>query len=337
MVPPPPGMTIPLPAAVALLPVGFLILIKGAGWLVGGAVGIAERFGVNPIVIGLTIVAMGTSSPEVAAAITAGFQGAQNLSLGNVFGANIANLAFIGGLTALIRPMRIQTRTLRRELPVMLAVSLVLLALLWDGRMTRLDAAGLLGLFLVLVTLAIVSELREARQRPQKAMEVGAAVAQDVPPPHRPMKTALLLVAMGFAALAGGANLTILSAVTIGERVGLSQAVIGLTILAIGTTLPELMTSVTAAMKGHHEISLGNLVGSNIFNALVVVGACGLTRPFDVDLRLLHVDYWIMLGVAAVFYPMALIGRRVSRLDGGLLFGGYVFYLAYLVVTQTGR
>ncbi len=313
--------------AFLLLVGGLVILWKCAGWLVDGAVGLAERLGVSPLIIGLTIVAMGTSAPEVAASIAAAVKGVGNVAIGNVYGSNIANLALVGGLAALIRPIRVQLRTLRREMPVMILVALLLWPVLVNNYLSRAEGFVLLGIFAGLIVVTIFTARNEAKDVQSEA----ASGKQNV-------KRNVLFIIIGLAGLALGADMIVRGAVFIGERVGLSQAVIGLTIVAIGTSLPELVTCVVAAIKGQHDISIGNLVGSNVFNTLLVVGTAGVVRPFgDIAARLAGgVDYWIMIVVSGVFVLMVMVGRRIGRTKGIMLLLGYIGYMVYLLAYTSG-
>ena len=307
---------------------GLVLLWKCAGLLVTGAVGLAQQLGVSPLIIGLTVVAMGTSAPEVAASIAAAVRGAGDVAIGNVYGSNIANLALVGGVAALIRPIRIQLRTLLREVPVMLLVALLLWPVLVDKNLLRPEGFVLLAVFAGLILLTIYT----ARKQPAEQQSEAAAVKRDT-------KRSVLFVVIGLAGLALGADMVVRGAVFIGERVGLSKAVIGLTIIAIGTSLPELATCVAAAVKGQHDISIGNLVGSNIFNTLLVVGTAGVIRPFEeIAPRLAAgIDYWIMFVVSVVFAFVAIIGRRIiGRAGGMLLLCGYVGYMVYVLGYTAG-
>lgn len=318
--------------ALVLLAVGLALLVKGADWLVLGAVALAERFGANPLVVGLTIVAMGTSMPEVAANVAAGFRSAGDVAIGNVYGSNVFNLAFIGGLCALIRPTQVQVRTIRYEIPVMLAVSMLLWPVLHDRHFSRGDALLLIGIFGVLLALTVLLEVRQARRRPELAQIVGQGVHAAMPRVPTAPGASALRVGLGLAALAGGAELTVRSAVTLGEAAGLSQAVIGILIVGPGTSLPELLTSLVASVRKQDDISIGNLVGSNIFNALFVTGIAGIVHPFGVGAQWTGVDFWILVAVSASFLPMAVVGRRIGRVDGSVLVGGYLAYVGYLLL-----
>jgi cation:H+ antiporter len=314
--------------ALLLLFVGLALLWKGADLLSDGAVGLAERMGVSQLIIGLTVVAMGTSAPEIAAGIVASLEGKGDIILGNVYGANIANLSLIGGLVALIRPLQVQATTLKREIPAMLVALLLLWPALRDASLARSDAAMLIILFVLLLTYTFRAVRRSARR--ERIQELNEVVE-----PARTLGRDLVLIVLGMAGLAVGARLAVHSAVAIGRWIGMSDAVIGSTILAIGTTLPELMTCTVAAVKGHHDISIGNLVGSVVFNTLVVTGVAALVRPVVVSDRLAAgLDYWIMVAVAVAFTGSAFLGRRtIGRLGGVLLLGAYAGYILYLLAS----
>lgn len=317
--------------AMLFLIVGLLLLWRGADFLVGGAVGLAERMGVSQLVAGLTIVAMGTSAPEVAAAVVAAVSGKGDIAIGNVYGSNIANLAFIGGVIALIRPLEVRATTLRREIPVMVAVALLLWPALWDLLLSRADAFALLLVFAGLVVYTVRTARIVGTSKPVE----GLAVAIE---PPRTVGRDMLYILLGLGALAVGAHAAVSGAVTIGSRIGLSDAVIGSTIIAIGTSLPELVTCVVAAVKGHHDISVGNLVGSNIFNVLFVTGVAGLVHPFRVSARFAAgADFGIMIGVSMLFAAAALIGNRtIRRRSGVALLAIYAAYMVYLLRSAAG-
>ncbi len=307
-------------SAVIILVGGLVILWKCAELLVAGAVGLAQRSGVSPLVIGLTVVAMGTSAPEVAASIAAALRGAGDVSIGNVYGSNIANLALVGGLCALIRPIKVKSQTLRHEIPVMILTALLLLSVLYNLYLSRPEGISLLVLFTALILLTVYSA-RRGRRNINTQEQKNISTAKGV-----------FFAAAGLAGLALGADMAVRGAVFLGERIGLSQAVIGLTIIAVGTSLPELATSLAAVIKNQHDISIGNLVGSNIFNTLLVVGTAGTVRPFAIGQRLAGVDYWIMILVSAAFAVVIIIGRRViGRVGGAFLLCVYIGYMIYLL------
>ncbi len=321
--------------AILLLAGGFIILARCADLLVEGAVGLAKLFGVSQLVIGLTVVAMGTSAPEVAASITAAIQGMGDVAIGNVYGSNIANLALVGGLAALIRPLQVQKKTLCREIPVMILVALLLWPILHNLSLSRPEGIILLAVFAVLIVVTVFLARKEAEIVNRKLVlsdTEGSPIAnRQTPYDRRYMGKNILFVLIGLAGLALGAGMAVRGAVVIGELIGLSKAVIGLTIVAVGTSLPELATCVAAAIRGHHDISIGNLVGSNIFNTLLVVGTAGTVRPFIIGPRLVGVDYWIMIVVSVGFAAVAVIGRRkINRPFGAMLICAYIAYMIYL-------
>ena len=316
-----------MPLAVILLVGGLVILWKCADLLVAGAVGLAMLLGVSPLVVGLTIVAMGTSAPEVAASIAGVFrENGGDLALGNVFGSNIANLALVGGLIAVINPLMVQKRTLRREVPVMLLVILLLFPFLYDYQITRCEATLMLAVFASLLFLTVYVARRESRSRMSQD-DLGLVVDT------KHVKKNVIYIVIGLIGLALGADMAVRGAVFIGEAIGLSKAVIALTIIAFGTSLPELVTCVVATLKGHHDISVGNLVGSNIFNTLLVTGAAGMVKPFELsEARLAGgIDYWIVVLVSVAFALTAILGRRkIGRRAGTALLCTYIAYLVYL-------
>lgn len=315
--------------ACLLLVGGFAVLWKCAELLVSGAVELARRFGISPLVIGLTVVAMGTSAPEVAASIAAAVADKGNVAIGNVYGSNIANLALVGGVCALIRPIRVRVRVLWREIPAMLLAVLLLVPILFDGDLSSAEGILLLVVFGVLIVVTIYLARKESGSEHEGGTEAGGAGSGLGR--GKSLKVNILLIIIGLVGLAVGAKMSVVGAVFVGRKVGLSEVVIGLTIIAIGTSLPELVTCVVASVRGHDDISIGTLVGSNVFNALLAIGAAGAVRPFAVAARLAGVDYWIMLAVSGVFAVMAIFGRRIGRIDGVVLFGGYAGYLVYLL------
>ncbi len=314
---------------------GIILLSKCADVLVSGSVQLARHFGIPPIIIGLTIVAMGTSAPEVAASIAAVFQGPQggDIAIGNVFGSNIANLALVGGIVVLIRPLAIPARTLRFDMTIMLAVALVLWPILSDLAVTRPEALLLLSLFLGITGWTVFSV---KRKRPVDLTAPNIVVPDTVTDSNHPLNRSLIYVVVGLIGLALGAKLAVFGAVSIGKLIGLSEAVIGLSIVALGTSLPELVTCVVAALRGHDDLSVGNLVGSNIFNTLLVTGIAGVSRPFKVSPRFAGGnDYWAMITIGFVFLALALLGRgTIGKKSGTLLLAGYVAYMSYTFITN---
>lgn len=313
--------------AIILLILGLAILIKGADWLVDGAVAIARHFGMSPLIIGLTIVAMGTSAPEVAASIAAALTNSADMAVGNVYGSNIANLAMVGGICAIIRPIVVSRDAIVRDIPIMIGVSLLLYGVFGDSAHSigRLESGLMLVLFAGIILFLIHSEKKQPPEDQESAVDHAT---------HHPPKTlwaSSLLILLGLVCLAGGAQLTVFSAKYLGQRAGLDDRVIGQTIVAVGTSLPELITCLVAALKGHDDLSVGNLVGSNIFNTLLVIGAAGLVKPFTVSARMIGMDFWLMIGVSVLFSIIALMFKKINRPAGVFLALCYVGYLAYLL------
>jgi cation:H+ antiporter len=303
--------------AIVLLAAGVLMLARSADLLVGAAVCLARHFGISPLVVGLTVVAVGTSAPEAAAGIAAALRGAGDVAIGNVYGSNIANLALIGGLCAVIRPIETRHPTARGELVLMLVAALLLLPLLWNNRLGPFEAAVLLASFAACMALVVVRARRARQEIP------------DTRPPARISKGPgrdLAVIAASLAGLALGAEAAVRGAITLGETIGLSEAVIGLTIVAIGTSLPELATSAAAALRGQSALSAGNLVGSNIFNALLVPGFAGLLVHFikDKDITVTGrlaggPDYWVMMAVSLAFALLVWLSGGIGRRAGAAL------------------
>lgn len=318
--------------ACLLLVIGLVILWKAADVLVAGAVSLANRLGISPLIIALTIIAMGTSAPEAATSIAAAVRNTGEVAIGNVFGSNVANLLLAAGLAALIRPIGVQLKVLKREMPVMVLVALLLWPVLANLYLSRFEGVLLLGVFVGLILLTAWAAKREALEKPlsEKMLKEGFEKVKKVK--ERPAWLSLVLIAIGLFGLALGAELSLRGAIYIGERAGLSKSVIGLTIVAVGTSLPEIATCIVAAVKGHDDISIGNIVGSNIFNTLLVTGTAGVARPFAFPARLAGTDYWIMVGVSIIFMLTAISRRKISRAEGAMFITGYAGFIAYLLV-----
>lgn len=311
---------------------GLAGLIVGAELLVRGASKLALSFGISPLVVGLTVVAFGTSSPEVAVSVGAALDGKTDIAVGNVVGSNIFNVLFILGLSALIAPLVVNVQVIRQEVPIMIGASLLLLALGLDGRLSVLDGALLCGL-LVVYTVFLV---RQSRRETQAARDDYAA---GLSPPEAAGRTSSLpvqigMIVAGLAALVAGSDALVTASVAFARSLGVSDLVIGLTIIAAGTSMPEVATSVTAAIKGERDIAVGNVVGSNTFNILgclglsAIVGGTGLEMPASA----LNFDIWVMLAVALACIPVFLTGREIARWEGAVFLGYYAAYVAYLVL-----
>ena len=304
---------------------GLLLLIGGGELLVRGASALALRVDISPLVVGLTVVAFGTSAPELLISVTSALNGSPDLAMGNVIGSNICNLALVLGLSAVVYPVRVQADSLRLDWPMTMGCSLLLLLLAWNGWLSR--AEGLL-MVAVLVTYTVWIVRRSRRHtRQNRLLEQQAAVDLPAPPAAAGhLWKEVLFVALGCVGLFFGAEWFVSGARTLALSLGVSERTIGLTIVALGTSLPELVTSVVAAVRKQTDIAVGNLLGSNIFNVLSILGLTSLIQPVAVSQALLNVDMWWMLAVTLLLLPMMWFRRKITRLEGVLLLAFYVYY-----------
>ncbi len=312
-----------------LLAVGLVLLYFGAEWLVKGAVEIAQRLGVGPLVIGLTIVAFGTSAPELTVSVLAALAGQGDIAAANVVGSNIFNIAMILGLAAVICPIRITTQIVKVDMPIMIAVLVACIVVLYDRQISRIE--GLL-LFLGVVAYTVFSYCLAYR----KPADVLAGEMEEFLKPADAQSAqggswfkSIGLVVLGLVLLVGGSKCLVEGAVRLARIWGLSEAIIGLTIVSAGTSLPELATSVVAAMRKQPDIAVGNIVGSNIFNVLCILGLSSLVVPYTAT-GLTGVDLWVMLAGAIILLPLMWTRFTLSRIEGAGLLAGYMVYLGYL-------
>jgi cation:H+ antiporter len=304
---------------------GLVLLAVGAEGLVRGSSSIALRMGVTPLVIGLTIVAFGTGSPEMIVSLQAALSGNSDLALGNIVGSNICNIALILGVGAVWRPLHGRCTLRQREVPVMIAVTLLLGVLLRDGVLGRIEGAVLaMGAIAYTVTI-----YRAARQ--DRNTDVAGEFAQELPAPQASTTRSVALVIGGFVGLLIGANVLVHGAVVIAQAMGMSQVVIGLTVIAIGTSLPELATSVVAALRNDADVAFGNVLGSNILNILLILGVVAMVQPISAA-GLRPLDLGVLIGSSIVIYPLMWRGRVLNRWEGGLLLGGYVAYVVSTLI-----
>jgi cation:H+ antiporter len=320
----------PLAIDIVQLVAGLAMLYFGAEWLVAGAAGLARSFGIRPLVIGLTIVAYGTSAPELVVGISAGLRDQAGIALGNVIGSNIANVALILACAALIRPPHVDRQIVVRELPVMLVATALIPLTLLDGIVSRVEAGGLLGLALGYSLWMILTARRGSAAQATAILEEAAA-ASGVPPPRSRWRLAGL-TAIGLVVLIGGGHLLVEGAVGIAQVAGLSDEVIGLTIIAIGTSLPELATSIIAALRGHGDIAVGNVVGSNIFNVFLILGASAFAGRLTGTLGDLTLQLAMLGGVTAMATIGMVARRTVGRIEGLIMLAGYIAFLTALVL-----
>lgn len=306
--------------------IGLALLYAGAEGLVRGSASLALRLGWSPLVVGLTVVAFGTSSPELVVSISAALEGQGALAVGNVVGSNISNYALILGVTACIHPLSIETRLVRLDIPLVIGASALLVGLLWDGALGRLDGALLTAGIAVYVAFT----LWQAQRAPADAQ---AAIGEDVPaaPTGSAWRDAAL-AAGGLALLIFGARLLVSGATVVATAFGMSEAVIGLTVVAIGTSLPELATSVVAALGGKGDLAVGNVVGSNLFNVLAILGIAALVRPLGAA-GISLVDLGVMLGTAVLMLPLMRTGFALNRWEGAGLLVIYGSYVAWLLAS----
>ena len=307
-------------ADVLLLVAGLVVLTVGAEGLVRGGAGLALRLGITPMAVGLTVVAFGTSSPELVVSVSTALEGRGDLALGNVVGSNIFNIALILGVAALVRPAAVRSQTVRLDMPIVIASAVLLVAFLADGRLGPLDGAVLLAGALAYTAFTL-----------GQARRAGPGAQAEALPTDGPAWRDALFVGGGLAMLVAGSRMLVVGAVSIAEQAGLSEAVIGLTILAAGTSLPELATSVVAAVRGQSDIAIGNVVGSNIFNVLAILGTSALVRPLEPG-GVGAVDLAVMVALSVALVPLLWTGFRLDRLEGALLLLAYSSYTAYLLV-----
>ncbi|GAB3194302.1 calcium/sodium antiporter [Nesterenkonia suensis] len=327
---------------------GFVLLVAGGEALVRGAGSLGRTVGLSSLVVGLTVVSFATSSPELAVSTGAALSGSPGLAVGNVVGSNIANILFVLGLTALFGALAVRLQLIRADIPVMIVFSVMLILLALDGGFSTGDGI----LLLALLGVYLVALLLYARRQQSRGEEVEIAVvedddgADDEPGPLlralrattlRSVLTDLVLVALGVGLLVGGAQMLVSGATDIAAAFGVSDLIIGLTVVAIGTSLPELATSIIAALRGEREMAVGNLVGSNIFNIGAVIGITAVIAPegIDVDPAAIHFDLPVMLATALVLLPLAFTGQAIGRWEGVLLVALYASYVAYLVMAAS--
>jgi len=301
---------------------GLATLVVGAELFVRGSAGLAVRFGLPQLVVGLTIVALGTSSPELAVSVMAALRGQADITLGNVVGSNIFNILLVLGASALFAPLVVARQVIRIDLPVMIGASLLLLALAWNGRVSTLEGALLLAGTITYMVLS-VRHGRRARRRAGQSFASGTGV---------PVLT--VMIGLGLGLLVLGSHWMVTGAVAIARAVGLSELVIGLTIVSIGTSAPEAAASIVAAMRGHRDLAVGNVVGSNILNVTLVLGVAATTTPGGVAVApaALRFDLPVMVAVSLACLPIFFTGHRIARWEGALFLTYYAAYTTFLVL-----
>lgn len=312
--------------------VGLTALVVGAEWLVRGASRLAAAVGVSPLVIGLTVVAFGTSSPELAVSVQAAWAGQADLAVGNVVGSNLFNVLFILGISAVITPLAVAYQLLRLDVPVMIAVSVLTLVLGWDGAISRLEG----GLFVAGLLIYIGWLIRSSRKEVAAERAAAPGETQPIVSAGRVIMD-LVLILVGLGLLVLGSRWLVQGAVAIATALGVSQLVIGLTVIAAGTSLPEVAASIAAAVRGERDIAVGNVVGSNIFNILAVLGLSSLVTSGGVQVTAaaLQFDIPVMIAAAIACLPVFYTGGSISRWEGVLFLAYYGIYTTYLILNAT--
>ena len=316
-----------LEASIAIL-VGLPLLLWSAERFVGGAAAVANHFGMSPLLIGMLIIGFGTSAPEIIVSLIAALEGSSGIALGNAYGSNIANIALILGLTAMISPIAVKSNIIKKELPIMLGFILFGAYQVLDLEISYDDAYALIGLFVFLISWSIWNGLKS------KSDSLGGEYEEELSAGEKSLKVNVIWLLVGLVVLIGSSKLLVWGAVDIAQYFGVSDTIIGLTIVAIGTSLPELASSLVAVKKGEHDLALGNVIGSNMFNTLAVVGIAGMIQPMQISAEFLYRDVLIMVvaSIALFVFCIGLKGPgRLNRLEGSAFFIGYCAYTYFLI------
>lgn len=309
---------------------GFILLLGGGEALVKGAVGVAGRLGVSPMLIGFLLVGFGTSTPELVASLNAALAGAPGIAVGNVIGSNIANILLILGVAGLILPMAVNRDAFLRDGSMLVVATVLFVGAALFG---EIGVPAALVFLAVLAAYSIYSFRTDRKEVSAAAAQMHAAEADDVdltPPVHPNLWLSLLLAVGGIAAVIWGADLLVDGAIVLARSMGMSETLIGLTLVAVGTSLPELVTSVMAAIRKHADVAVGNVIGSNVFNLLGIMGVTALVKPIPVPPEVLRLDLWVMSGVTALLLVFAVTGWRLARWEAGVLLALYGVYMAVL-------
>ena len=309
---------------------GLALLVWSADRFVEGAAASARHFGMPALLIGMVIVGFGTSAPEMVVSALASAQGNPGIALGNAYGSNITNIALILGLTALLSPIAVHSQVLRKELPILIAITVLAAWQVWDGAITRLDAIVLFVVFAALMGWSIWQGLQK------KVDTLGSEIEQELIVHAMPLGRAVFWLVIGLLLLIVSSRILVWGAVEVARGFGVSDLIIGLTIVAIGTSLPELASSLIAVRKGEHDIALGNVIGSNLFNTLAVVGIAGVIHPMQVSPEVFSRDIMVMSALTLTLFVFAYGFRgpgRINRIEGGVLLACFVGYTTYLIST----
>lgn len=311
-----------------LVAIGLAGLIIGGEFLIRGAVSVANTFKISPMVIGVTLVGFGTSTPELVTSLQAALTGSPGIAIGNVVGSNIANILLILGIAAALAPVAVDPLAFRRDGSVMLAATLACVGVVLMDEIGRIAGGVFVAALIAYLTYTLWSE---QQPNPTPAAAVFEAEAEAIPGPETGLLVSILLAIGGLVLLIFGARFLVMGAVDIAQMAGVSEVVIGLTVVAIGTSMPELVTSIIAVRKGQGDVALGNVLGSNVFNILGILGITAVVTPMDIPAEIIRLDIWVMLAATLVMLVFARTGWTISRREGGLFVLAYVGYLGVLV------
>ncbi|WP_445371869.1 calcium/sodium antiporter [Methylomonas sp. HW2-6] len=314
-----------------MIVIGLVVLVWSADIFVEGAAAIARFLGMSPLLIGMVVIGFGTSAPELTVSALSAWQGNPGIALGNAYGSNITNIALILGTVALISPIVVHSQIIKKELPVLMGVTVFAFGQLYDGSLSRTDAILELTVFVGVMTWMVRQGLK------QKVDVLADEVAEELAEHTMSFAQATIWVVSGLLLLMISSRLLVWGAVTIAQNLGVSDLIIGLTVVAIGTSLPELASSIAAARKGEHDLALGNIIGSNLFNTLAVVGLAGAIHPMSIPVEIVNRDWPLMALLTASLFALGYAGKReqgrINRVEGGVLLAVYAAYTLYLIDT----
>ncbi len=307
--------------------IGLVLLVVGGEMLVRGAVASAKALGVSPLLIGLTLVGFGTSTPELVTSVTAALNGSPGIAVGNVVGSNIANILLILGISACIFPLAINPKGFKRDAFMLVASAVACVAVILHGRI----GAGIGLAFIATLIGYVVYVYAQEKRAPDEAAVVAEHIAEDARVGPKNVALSVILAIAGIAVTIFGARFLVGGAIDLAKGLGVSDTIVGLTIVAVGTSMPEMVTSVMAALRKHADVAYGNIIGSNIFNILFILGATALIQPIDVPSQIAKLDIWVMLATTALLVVFARTGIKLQRWEGMVFVGGYIGYVAYLI------
>jgi cation:H+ antiporter len=317
--------------SIAMIVVGLAVLVWSADMFVDGAAAVALNLGMSTLLVGMVIIGFGTSAPEMTVSVLAAIQGNPGLALGNAYGSNITNIALILGITALVSPVLMRSQLLKRELPILLGVTLLAFFHLTDGQITRIEGFVELAVLLIIFSWMTVQSRKESSHGDALETELDQELEH-----MKPAKAWMMLI-IGLVLLVISSRMLVWGAVNIAQGLGVSDLIIGLTVVAIGTSLPELASSIAAARKGEHDLAVGNVIGSNLFNTLAVVGLAGAIHPMQVPTEVLTRDWTVMMSLTILLFALGYTRKKsgeknISRLGGSLLIAIYIGYTLYLII-----